>query len=60
MEPDDDFDKLLQNTLLYGVGVMVMQMDERMGISTRIVPIEEYTQLGEHLEWIQQNTKATT
>jgi hypothetical protein len=58
MEPEDDFDKMMQNALIYGTGVLVMQMDERMQFSTRVIPIEEYTELGEHLKWIQQNTKA--
>jgi hypothetical protein len=58
MEPDDDFDKMMQNALIYGTGVLVMQMDEKMQFSTRVIPIEEYTELGEHLKWIQQNTKA--
>jgi hypothetical protein len=58
MEPEDDFDKMMQNALIYGTGVLVMQMDEKMQFSTRVIPIEEYTQLGEHLTWIQQNTKA--
>ena len=57
MEPDDDFDKMMQNALIYGTGVLVMQMDEKMQFSTRVIPIEEYTELGEHLKWIQQNTK---
>jgi hypothetical protein len=55
---DDDFDKLMQNAMLYGTGVLVMQMDEKLGISTRVVPIKEYTELGEHLKWTAQNTKA--
>ena len=54
---DDDFDKLMHNTLLYGTGVLLMQMDEKLGITTRIVPLKEYTELGEALEWIQQNSK---
>jgi hypothetical protein len=58
MEPEDDFDKMMQNALIYGTGVLVMQMDEKMQFSTRVIPIEEYTELGEHLKWIQQNTKA--
>ena len=58
MEPEDDFDKMMQHALLYGTGVLVMQMDEKMQFSTRVIPIEEYTQLGEHLKGIQQNTKA--
>ena len=57
MEADDDFDKLMQNAMIYGTGVLVMSMNEQMQLSTRVVPIEEYTQLGEHLEWIAQNTK---
>lgn len=54
---DDDFDKLMQNTLRYGTGVLLMQMDEKLGITTRVVPLKEYTELGEALEWIQQNSK---
>jgi hypothetical protein len=54
---DDDFDKLMHNTLLYGTGVLLMQMDEKLGITTRVVPLKEYTELGEALEWIQQNSK---
>lgn len=56
-EADDDFDKLLQNTLLYGSGILLMSMNEKMQMSTRVVPIEEYKQLGEHLKWTAQNTK---
>jgi hypothetical protein len=59
MEDDDDFDKLMQNALLYGTGVLVMQMDEKMQFSTRVIPIEEYTEMGEALKWIDQNTKET-
>jgi hypothetical protein len=59
MEPEDDFDKMMQNALIYGTGVLVMQMDEKMQFSTRVIPIEEYTQLGEHLKWVDQNTKDT-
>ena len=54
---EDDFDKLMQNAMIYGTGVLVMHMDEKMQLSTRIVPIKEYTELGEHLKWIAQNTK---
>ena len=54
---EDDFDKLMQNAMIYGTGVLVMQMDEKLGITTRVVPIKEYTELGEALEWIQQNSK---
>lgn len=56
-DADDDFDKLMQNAMLYGVGVLVMQMDEKMGISTRVIPREEYVQTAEHLKWVDQNTK---
>ena len=59
MEPEDDFDKMMQHALLYGTGVLVMQMDEKMQFSTRVVPIEEYTELGEHLKWVDQSTKET-
>jgi len=55
-DDDDDFDKLLQNAVLYGTGVSVVQMNETMQLSLRVVPIEEYAQLGEHLKWVAQNT----
>ena len=54
---EDDFDKLMQNAMIYGTGVLVMQMDEKIRLSTRVIPIEEYTELGEHLKWVAQNTK---
>lgn len=57
METEDDFDKLVQNAILYGTGVLVMSMNEQMQLSTRVVPIEEYARLGGHLEWTQQNAK---
>lgn len=59
IEEDDDFDKLMQNALLYGTGVLLMQHGEDGRLSTRVLPIEEYTQLGEHLKWIDQSTKET-
>ena len=57
MEKDEDFYTLMQNALLYGVGVLVMQHSENGEMGIRVVPIEEYTELGEHLKWIAQNTK---
>ncbi len=54
---DDAFNKLVQNAVIYGTAVMLMSMDEKMRLSTRVIPIEEYTELGEHLKWIAQNTK---
>lgn len=57
MGPDDDFDKLMQNAMLYGTGVLLMTMDERLGITTRVVPREEYAQTGDQLNWIANNTK---
>lgn len=53
---NDDFDKMVQNAMLYGTGVLVMDF-KNGDLLTRVVPIDEYTQLGEHLEWIAQNTK---
>jgi hypothetical protein len=57
MEYDDDFQKLLINTMLYGTGVMTMTHNGEGDFTTRIVPIEEYTEVGEHLKWVDQNTK---
>jgi hypothetical protein len=52
-----DFDTMVQNAIIYGTGVLVMDL-KNGDLITRVVPIEEYTQLGEHLKWIQQTTKA--
>ena len=55
---DEDFDMLLQNAMLYGTGVAVMELkDGRLNL--RAVPIDEYTELGEHLKWVDQSTKET-
>ena len=54
---NSDFDTMVQNAIIYGTGVLVMDL-KNGDLITRVVPIEEYTQLGEHLKWIQQNTKA--
>lgn len=58
MEADDNFDKLVQNAMLYGVGVLILEFEDG-GINTRVIPIDEYTQLGEHLKWVDQSTKET-
>jgi hypothetical protein len=58
MKDDDDFNKLVRNTMLYGVGVMIMELKDG-AVTNRIVPIDEYTQLGEHLKWVDQSTKET-
>lgn len=59
MEKDDDFYTMMQNALLYGTGVMTMTHNGKGDFTTRIVPIEEYTEVGEHLKWVDQNTKET-
>lgn len=57
MEQDEDFDTLVQNAMLYGMGVLIMDFKDGK-LQTRAVPIEEYTEVGEHMEWLQQNRKA--
>ena len=52
-----DFDKMIENALLYGVGVLAMTHRENGQIDLRVVPIEEYTELGEYLKWVDQNTR---
>jgi len=54
----DDFDALVQNAMIYGTGVLVMDF-KNGDLITRVVPIEEYTEMGEALKWIDQNTKET-
>ena len=53
----DDFDALVQNAMIYGTGVLVMDF-KNGDLITRVVPIEVYTEMGEALKWIDQNTKA--
>jgi hypothetical protein len=36
-----------------------MQHRENGEMGVRVVPIEEYTEVGEHLKWVDQNTKET-
>ena len=57
MKDDDDFQKLLINTMLYGTGIMTMTHNGKGDFTVRVVPIEEYTETGEHLKWVDQNTK---
>jgi hypothetical protein len=53
---NSDFDTMVQNAIIYGTGVLVMDL-KNGDLITRVVPIEEYTQLGEHLTWIDQNKR---
>lgn len=55
---NSDFDSVVQNAVLYGTGVLLMEL-KNGDLTTRVVPIEEYTQLGEHLKWLDQSTKDT-
>jgi hypothetical protein len=58
MKDDALFDELFKNALLYGTGVLTMTHRENSEMDIRVVPIEEYTEMGEALKWIDQNTKA--
>jgi hypothetical protein len=53
---DDDFDTMMQNALLYGMGVLVMTNTDGV-LSTRVIPIEHYLELGDELKRIAQTTK---
>jgi len=55
---NSDFDTMVQNAMLYGTGVLLMDL-KNGDLITRVVPIEEYTEMGEHLKWIDQITKET-
>jgi len=55
---NDDYEKLLANVMLYGTGVMITTFIDGQ-LESRVVPIEEYTELGEHLKWVDQSTKET-
>ena len=50
----DDFDTMVQNAILYGTGVLVMDLHHG-NLITRVVPIEEYAELGDHLKHIEEN-----
>ena len=51
---DDDFARLLENVFIYGAGVMLTTYIDGQ-LQSRIVPIEEYAELGESLKHIEQN-----
>jgi hypothetical protein len=53
-----DFDTMVQNAIIYGTAVLLMEL-KHGDLLTRVLPIEEYTELGESLAWIAQNTKAS-
>ena len=53
---NEDFDTLVQNAILYGTGVLVVEL-KHGDLITRVIPIEEYTPLGEQLKWIDQSKK---
>lgn len=55
---NDDYAKLMENVFLYGTGVMITTFIDGQ-LESRIVPIDEYTELGEHLKWVAQSTKET-
>ena len=47
-DTQDDFEQMMHNTLLYGMGLLIMEMKDGF-MQTRVVPESEYKQLGEHL-----------
>jgi len=59
MNDKDLFAEMMANAMLYGVGVLTMTHKEGGDLDIRVVPMEEYTELGESLAWIAQNTKAS-
>ena len=58
MNDEDLFAEMMANAMLYGMGVLTMAHKEGGELDIRVVPIEEYTETGEQLKWIDQNTKA--
>ena len=58
MNDEDLFAEMMANAMLYGTGVLTMTHKEGGELDIRVVPIEEYTETGEQLKWIDQNTKA--
>ena len=56
MNDEDLFAEMMANAMLYGVGVLTMTHKEGGELDIRVVPIEEYTETGEHLKWIDQQT----
>jgi len=48
------------DTVVYGVGVMVMQFEQPGGIVIRHVPVEEYLVLAEALRWAHENKDKRT
>jgi hypothetical protein len=49
-------EQLLQSTVLYGIGIMVMTKSSE-GISVRVVPHTEFKELGQMLMQIEDATQ---
>jgi hypothetical protein len=49
-------EQLLQSTVLYGIGIMVMTKSSE-GISVRVVPYNEFKELGQMLMQIEDATQ---
>lgn len=54
-DPDDPVVKASIDTLMYGVGVMVMQFEQPGGMVIRHVPVEQYLELSKALCWAHEN-----
>jgi hypothetical protein len=51
-----NFEALVQNAVLAGVGVLLMEF-KNGSVSTRVIPIEEYAILGNHLQHVAELTE---
>ncbi len=56
-DPNDPVVRASIDTVMYGVGVMIMQFKQPGGIVIRHVPVEEYLALAESLRWAHDNSK---
>lgn len=53
---NDDFDQMMQDAVICGIGLMAMEFKDGV-ISSRVIPRDEYMQLSEHLAYVANNTK---
>ena len=53
---NDDFEQMVQDAVICGIGLMAMEFKDGV-ISSRVIPREEYMQLSEHLAYIANNIK---
>ena len=50
-------DNCVQDAIMYGMGVMIMRMDQKLGLVFQHVPRDKYTEFIEALQWQRDENK---